>query len=198
VEKKRSVGMVVFGIVVICALCIWHSQVFSEDKQVTIIMEKTEYEVGEKVPVNIGFDGVIYVWSYGCWSVQKWTDGAWVTIARNGCSSSAPCKIVNFDKLEQCKSALCERDSWYETQISNPSHHYYAQWVWNQEYEVTRKTYRCEMFGNTRDDECIVYSQAPPGRYKIRFEYAFSIDKNDIFKKDGIDINHVEKEFIIK
>lgn len=120
-----------------------------------------------------------------------------VTIARNGCMSSAPCKIVNFDKLEQCKSVLCERDSWYETQISNPSHHYYAQWVWNQEYEVTRKAYSCEMFGNARDDECIVYNQAPPGKYKIRFRYAFSIDKNDIFKKDGMDINYVEKEFII-
>jgi hypothetical protein len=198
VEKKSSVRMTVFIIVVICALFIWQSKVFSEAKQVTIIMEKTEYEVGEKVTANADFDGVIYLWSHGCWSVQKWTDGEWVTIARNGCISTAPCAIVNSDKLEQCKSILCERDSWYETQLSDPHNNYYAQWVWNQEYEVARKTYSCEMYGNTTDDECIVYGQATPGRYKIRFEYAFSIDKNEILKKDGIDINYFEKEFIIK
>lgn len=77
-KKKSSVRMVVLGIIVICALYIWHSQVFSEDMQVTIIMEKTEYGVGEKITVNADFPGVIYVWSYGCWSIQKWTDGIWL------------------------------------------------------------------------------------------------------------------------
>ena len=197
-EKKESVRIAVFGIVVICALCIWYSQIFSEDKQINIIMEKTEYEVGEKVAVNADFDGVIYVWSYGCWSIQKWTDGAWGTIAKNGYIGQPSCKIVNFDKIEQCKGALCERASWYKTQLSDLYNHAYAQWVWNQEYEIGRKTYRCEMYGNTTDQECIVYSQASPGRYKIRFEYAFGIDKNDILKKDGIDINYTEKEFVIK
>jgi len=186
------------GIIAICLLCICDSRVFSEDSQVTIIMEKTEYAVGEKIAVNADFAGVVYVWPYGCWSVQKLEAGAWVTIAKSGCISLASCNAVNFDKPEQCKSVSCERDCWYETQISNPARNYYAQWAWDQEYEVARKTYGCEMFGSARNEECIVYSPVPPGRYKVGFEYASAIDENDIFKKDGIDINRVEREFIIK
>jgi hypothetical protein len=196
-KKARSVRMAASVIIAICALCILHGRVFCEDQHVTIIMEKAEYDAGEKVAATADFNGVIYAWSGGCWSIQKWADGVWSTIARNGCISQPSCKEVKPNKSEPCACRSCDQACWYETQLSDPHRHAYAQWVWDQEYEIARKTYGCAMAGSVQNDECIVYGQAPAGRYKIRFEYASSIDKNDIFKKDGIAVNYVEKEFII-
>jgi hypothetical protein len=120
-------------------------------------MDKAVYQTGKNVFFMTTFDGTIFVWPDGCWSIKKLTDGKWIPIVN---APSCP------------PDALCERPMWYETVLSDPYKHAYAQWDWAR--------------------------AVSPGRYKVRFEYALTIDVNDIFKRDGIELFAVEKEFEVE
>jgi hypothetical protein len=167
---------------------------------VTIALNKTEYSQGERVSANANFTGKIQVFSEGAWSIYKWNGNSWVKIAESiGCSSYPDCESVNFDEIENCTFPICEAPAWYEIDDSHP----YAQWAWNQKQAGGYKSYKCRfklgVVDQPRiiDHRCIVYKQVPPGKYKIRFEYAKSPDK--LFGgKEGKNINYTEKEFTIK
>jgi len=163
--------------------------------RVVITLNKRVYEQGEEVKAKANFDGEIFVFSAGAWSIYKWDNNSWIKLAEStDCSSSPPCEEINFDKIENCNFPICEASAWYKIDKSHP----YAQWRWSQKHPTGgMKSYKCKMGKKIIDHECLVYSQALPGKYKIRFEYALSAEEFSL-KRKGIDTQYTEQEFTIK
>lgn len=173
--------------------------------EVTISTDKTEYRQGEEITARLSYYTRIYAWQGYAWSIQRMENGSWVNILRRGdpfffCSNIPECKDVNLNKVEECPStALCEREMWYEVKEM-------PKLIWDQSYKVEEKTFQCKFIqrlpgGRITSEEienrtCAIFNQVPPRKYKIRFEYALTIDPNDPFNRN-IEIKYAEKEFVI-
>jgi hypothetical protein len=183
-----------------------------ENKEAAVIIttDKTEYVQGEEVKAELNFEGVIYEWGEYGWSIQKWEDNSWKDIfIRRGCHSYPDCKNADFEEIKECLGyKLCERAMWYKIEkVGKDS--WRAKWTWNQTKGID-KSYKCreveyEWFGGERvpvyggivEEKCMAFETVPPGKYKIRFEYATAINLNDLFSRE-VDIEYAEKEIIIK
>lgn len=170
---------------------------------VTISTDKTEYELGENIIATLSYKNKIYQWdSKYAWSIQKLENNTWVVIQRRGdpyffCSNTPECKDVNLGTVEKCSSVVfCERSMWYEV-VDVP------KLIWDQSYKVEEKKFSCEVpahLGDAKrldDKSCAIFSQVSAGKYKIRFEYAVSVNPDDLFSRE-IDIRYAEKEFTIR
>lgn len=175
-------------------------------QEVTITTDRTEYTQGEEIMASLSYYTRVYTWQGYSWSIQRMENNSWVTVLRRGdpfffCSNIPECKDINLNKVEECLSiALCEREMWYEVKDA-------PKLTWDQSYKVEEKTFQCKFIqrlpgGRVTSEEmvsrtCAVFDQVPPGKYKIKFEYALSIDPNDRTNRD-IEIKYAEKEFTIK
>jgi len=182
----------------------------SSAQEVTITTDKTEYEQGEEINATLNYEGEIYQWGNSGWSVQNLKDGSWVTIQKRGdlyfrCANIPECKDVNLNKIEECPSVVfCERPTWYKVQEMPKD---MLRFTWDQSYKIEEKTFQCNFIQHLPDrtithyeiknSSCAVFEQVPQGQYKIRFEYALTINPDDPFDRN-IDIKYAEKEFMIQ
>lgn len=191
--------------VTLISLLILNSNSKAEPLKAEIILDKTEYEQGEKIAARLNFEGKIFVWGGYHWSIQKWEDDSWTIIEKSGCEAYLDCEELYRDEqngLPPCRFILYERPMWYKINGSHP----YCHWEWDQTHVAEEKTVKCwneglrHIKGDEKIDEikCYVYSQVPTGRYKMRVEYAITIDESNPFEKEDVNINYTEKEFIIK
>jgi hypothetical protein len=167
---------------------------------ITILMNDN-YNVGEKVNASLSYAGTVYYWPHHQWSVKKLVDNTWTdfTAKTDGCDNIVNCENVNFSKIEECPGLiLCERPSWYKLQET-------PEWAWDQKYIAEKKEFTCYLIekinrkvvsNGTITRTCGVYRQAPPGKYKMRFEYALTINPNDEYDRN-VGIEYAEKEFEI-
>ena len=198
-KNKRKwvwIAGIIVAIILAGAWGVWNLSV--QEEKVTISMDKTEYEQGEEIVAILNYEGEIYQWDEYAWSIQRLKNSSWVTILRRGdpyffCSNMPECEDINLDEIEECPSlVLCERAMWYKVEGV-------PILIWDQWYKIGEKTFQCKTGGLEEVETwtCVIFDQVPPGRYKIRFEYALTIDLNDRFNRD-IDIQYAEKEFVIK
>jgi hypothetical protein len=178
----------------------------SPSDEVVVITDKTEYTQGEEIKASLSYKATIYAWGRYAWSIQKWDNGAWLTILRRGdpfflCSNIPECKDGDFSKIEECPPlVLCEKPSWSQVQGT-------PKLSWDQSYKVEEKAFQCKFIqrlpdGRVTSEEvvnrtCVVFRQAPPGKYRIRFEYTLAPDPSDPFSRD-IDIKYAEREITIR
>ena len=148
----------------------------------TIITNKKEYKLGEPIIAVVNYSGVIYkssdptYKSILSWSIQKLENGSWIDIQTKAypsfkeispftCYKVPDCKEINLEKIDRCPPIFrCPPTAW-EIVKSN------LKLVWNQTYKVKEKRFLCKVGEKIINRTCFVFAQAPPGRYKIRFEY---------------------------
>lgn len=164
--------------------------------EVTIILDKMQYSPGEQVNARFGHNGTLYVWGGNHWYVQKLDrNNMWTTIFTGGIKTWLDCREFDSNSKEYpgCEFVLAERPEWYGI---SKSHSYWA-FVWNQHYEKEIKSFECSTEGlsGTRTNNCIVYVPVEEGKYRIGVEYA--LDINETRNREGVDIMHAEKEFVI-
>jgi|GEM_PF-3326845 hypothetical protein len=171
-------------------------------KEATIIIDKTEYEQGEKITATLNYKGEIYQRGRYAWSIQKWENDSWVAIQRRDdpyffCANIPECKDVSLEEFKECPPILlCERERWYKVEGT-------PKLVWDQSYKIEERTFQCKSKIGKIDVDikenrtCAIFDQVTLGRYKIRFEYATFI-KPDDFSYRVVDIEYAEKEIIIK
>ncbi len=183
----------------------------SSAQEVTITIDKTEYEQGEEINATLNYEGEIYQWGNSGWSIQNLKDGSWVTIQKRGdlyfrCANIPECKDVNLDGIEECPPlVLCERPSWYKLQEMPKD---VLRFTWDQSYKIEEKIFQCNFtqyspHGTVTSSEiekrsCAIFGQVLPGKYKIRFEYTLAIDLNDTSNRNNIEIKYAEREFVIQ
>lgn len=109
---------------------------------------------------------------------------------------------MSLEKIEECPpTVLCEREIWYNVRDM-------PKLVWYQFYKIEEKTFQCKYIqrhprtkevtsSEIENRSCAIFNQAQPGKYKIRFEYATTINPDDPFSRE-VDIQYVEKEIVIK
>lgn len=177
--------------------------IVKQTQKVTITTDKAEYEQGEKIEAVLSWEGTIYT-MYGS-SIQRWEEGVWVDVQTKSdpyffCANMPECKEVNLELIEECPPfILCEQPTWSELRQADVI-------VWDQNYLVEKKMFRCNFIQRLPDDRitsqkqeertCVTLGQAPPGKYKIRFEYALSLDPADPQSRE-IEIKYAEAEFRI-
>jgi len=172
---------------------------------VELVLDKTEYRSGEQITAAVKFDGNIFVWPVGHWSVQKREQDGWVIIEEAGCKSFLSCEelydagsLHEATGLPECGFISCERPMWYKIDRL----HSYARWAWDQKYVADQRTVECWRVimkdeGESDKIACLVFQPVLPGRYKIKFSYALEIDEQDPFEKKAVSVSSVEKEFVI-
>lgn len=178
------------------------SLTLTADKIVTITTDKIEYMQGEEIKASLSYDRIIYAWGYDeityAWSIQKWENGSWVTIIRRGdpyfiCAPTPQCKDIDFSRIESCPPTVsCPKPCWYQVQGT-------PEVTWDQSYKVEERTFQCKTGKIERviTLPCVMFSQALPGRYKIRFQYALAIDPSNPCSRD-VGIRYAEKEIAIR
>jgi hypothetical protein len=174
--------------------------------EVTVITDRNEYEQGEEISARLRWDGAIYAWGEYAWSIQRRDNGSWSTILRRGdpylsCSNIAECTDVDLSTTEECPSlVLCEEACWYEVQAV-------PLLAWDQTIKVDEERFECEFVqrlpdGRVTSEEvvaraCAVFEQAPPGLYRIRFEYALAPDPGHRCSRET-DITYAERQIAIQ
>ena len=175
-----------------------------EKQEIVITTDKIEYRQGEEVKMRATLveKGTVYIWG-APWEVQKLEKDSWDTVAKNGCLFFPNCEDIDFEKMKECSAyfSLCEQPRWAE--VRGVQGEEILDWMWDQLYEVKREKFKCYQYidyqtgeSDIVEEECVRYTQASPGKYKIRFEYATNINPNDEFDRN-VDIKYVEKDFRI-
>jgi len=164
--------------------------------QVTVRLDKNEYEQGQTVNASLSYNKKIYYWGKSSWSIQKLENGNWVKVLREEdftCSNQPDCEDIDFYLVEKCQPLIfCEQDAWQEVTGQ-------ARLSWNQLQQGWAIDFRCQSLqtGEVENRPCNIFTPALPGNYKMVFEYASEINQDDLFDR-SIDIKYAEKEFTIK
>ena len=185
--------------ITLVSLLMLNSNSVAKSLKVVIILDKTEYEQGEKVAARLDFKGDIFAWGGYHWSIQKLENDSWTAIEKSGCKPFVSYEELYSDKQNGyplCKFISCERPMWYKIDISHP----YSSWEWNQKYVKEEKFVECwyEGLSSVKGDEkidkvkCYIYDQVAPGKYKIQVEYTTAIGENNHFKKENLNIKQEE------
>lgn len=168
----------------------------NEKSEITITTDKTKYKQGEQIKASVHYDE-LYVMNrvLRTWSIQRKINNSWAYLpfGWNAVSGSVcremECKDVPPNKIVDCIICELEPPKWNlikEAPIT---------FTWNQRYIAGAGTYQCYNIRNKKivTMRCMIYKQAPPGEYKVRFYYA--LESPD--EREGVEIKYVEKEFKI-
>lgn len=169
-----------------------------KEEKASIKLNKKVYKLEEKIKATIKSDKSIYVWGGYHWSVQRWKNKKWVDIRESGCKTYPKCKKIKSEngkeKVSSCQIKYCERPKWYKIQ---PSHSYWS-WNWGQLYRTEEKKVKCLSKRKIIKSKCYVYHQVLPGKYRLKLEYATSIDQKEPMSRKKATIKYARKNFIIK
>lgn len=133
-----------------------------------IILDKKEYMQGENINVTLIHFTPIY--TYNEFEIYRFENKSWIPVIIKDdyfeCMNKPECKTINLNEIEECPGiVLCDIEG---RKIKDT-----IQFNWNQIYAQQEKSFQCKnTYGGVESRECVIFGQAPSGKYKISFLYS--------------------------